>query len=189
MAQLATAPTASYTWQDFLELDEEDPRELVGGQLVEIDMPTLTHERIVAVLIAILGHWSSLTSSGQVIGSGYRIRIDDEHGYMPDVQFYRTGNLPVGQDKGLEHGHPDLVVEVISPTSRSKDTVRKLRDYAALGVPEYWLVDPEARTLERLVLREGIYGIVEALEGEAVFAPSGFDGLEVPLARLWEEGE
>lgn len=89
----------------------------------------------------------------------------------------------------MEQGRPDLVVEVISPSSRSKDSVRKLHDYAAIGVPELWLLDPEARTLERLLLREGIYSIVEALEGDQTFRPESFEGLEIDLGRLWHEPE
>lgn len=180
------ADLGPYTWRDFIGLDEDDPRELLDGQLLEVEVPTWTHERIVAVLIAILGTWAWTRNAGQVLGSGYKLRIDDRRGTMPDVQFYRRGNSPAGQEAGLEHGRPDLVIEVISPSSRSKDSVRKLHDYAALGVPEYWLIDPEALTLERLVLREGTYSIVEALEGAAVFRPEGFDGLEVDLSRLWE---
>lgn len=151
-------------------------------------MPTQTHERIVATLIAILGHWCWVEKAGRVLASSYKIRIDEHRGVMPDVQFYRTSNLPKGQEEGLERGRPDLVVEVISPTSRSKDSVRKLHDYAAIGVPEYWLVDPEAQTLEQLILREGIYSIVQALDADAVFRPAGFEGLEIPLSRLWVQG-
>ena len=51
-------------------------------------------------------------------------------------------------------GTPDLVVEILSPSSRRYDRVTKLRWYAQLGVPEYWLVDPDARTLERLDMGE-----------------------------------
>lgn len=187
MKQSQTAQMGPYTWRDFVELDEDDPRELLDGQLVEIELPTWTHERIVAALIAILTQWSWSRKAGQVLASGYRLRIDDRRGTMPDVQFYRRGNPPSGQEKGLERGRPDLVVEVISPSSRSKDSVRKLYDYAAIGVPEYWLLDPEARTLERLVLRDGVYSIVEAVEGDALFQPEGFDGLEVDLGRLWND--
>jgi|SRR5215203_3389660 len=185
-----TRPNAQmgpYTWPDFVDLDEDDPRELLDGQFVEIELPTWTHERIVAALIAILTQWSWSRKAGQVLASGYRLRIDERRGTMPDVQFYRKGNSPAAQEKGLERGRPDLVVEVISPSSRSKDSVRKLYDYAAIGVPEYWLLDPEAHTLERLVLREGVYSIVEAVEGDALFQPEGFDGLEVDLGRLWNE--
>ncbi|MFY9826530.1 MAG: Uma2 family endonuclease [Thermoanaerobaculia bacterium] len=183
------ADLGPYTWRDFVGLDEDDPRELLDGRLVEIEVPTWTHERIVAALIVDVGAWALRKKEGQVLGSGYKLRVDDRQGAMPDVQFYRRGNTPVGQEAGLEKGRPDLVIEVISTSSRSKDSVRKLHDYAALGIPEYWLLDPEARTLERLVLREGTYSILEALEGNDVFRPEGFEGLEIDLGRLWDEGE
>ena len=178
-----------HTWREFIELGEDDPRELLDGHLVEIEVPTRTHERIVALLIAFLTHWGWARDAGEVLASGYKIRIDDRRGTMPDVQFYRRGNLPRGQDKGLEQGRPDLVVEVISPSSRSKDSVQKLHDYAAIGVPEFWLIDPEARTLERLILRDGLYSIAEALEGDVMFRPESFGGLEIDLRRLWHEPE
>lgn len=178
-----------YTWRDFVELEEDDPRELLDGHLVEIEVPTRTHERIVATLIGLLTHWGWERKAGEVLASSYKIRIDDRRGTMPDVQFYRRGNIPRGQEKGLEKGRPDLVIEVISPSSRSKDSVRKLHDYAAIGVPEYWLLDSEARTLERLLLRDGVYSIVEALEGDRVFRPESFEGLEIDLGRLWNEPE
>lgn len=174
-----------HTWEDFLALDEGDPRELLDGFLLEVEVPTLTHERAVAVLIALLTHWAFEHDAGDVLASAYKVRIDERRGTMPDIQFYRRGNFPHGQERGLERGHPDLVVEVISPSSRSKDSVRKLYDYAAIGVPEYWLIDPEARILERLVLRDGLYTIVEAQEGDAVFRPESFAGLAIPLTRLW----
>jgi Uma2 family endonuclease len=177
-----------YTWSDFIELDEDDPRELLDGHLVEIEVPNWTHEAIVATLIGTLEPWARAKKAGRVLASGYKVRIGERRGAMPDVQFFRTGNIPVDQQKGLERGHPDLAIEVISPTGRSKDSVRKLYDYAAIGAPEYWLVDPEARTLTRMVLREGVYSIVEAVEGDAVFRPEGFDGLEIDLARLWDGG-
>jgi Uma2 family endonuclease len=176
-----------YTWSDFIALEEDDPRELLDGELLEIEAPDWDHERIVAALITFLSTWAWARKAGQVVGSGYKVRSDDRRGVMPDVQFYRRGNSPAGQQAGLERGRPDLAIEVISPSSRSKDSVRKLHDYAALGVPEYWLIDPEASTLERLVLREGTYSIVEALEGVAMFRPDGFEGLEIDLGLLWEE--
>jgi Uma2 family endonuclease len=189
MSRSETWPSfGPFTWEDFVALDEDDFRELVNGELVEIEVPTWSHERVVASLIAVLGHWCWTTRAGNVVGSSYKIRIDDRQGMMPDVQLYRRGNVPSGQEKGLERGRPDLVVEVISPSSRSKDRVQKVHHYAAIGVPEYWLLDPEARTLERLVLsREGVYGLVEALEGGALFRPSGFDGLEIDLGRIWND--
>lgn len=187
MGRRDEATLGPYTWRDFLALDEDDRRELLDGRLVETEVPTRTHERVVAALIALLGRWSWTHDVGEVLASGYKLRVDERRGVMPDVQLYRRGNLPQGQEEGLERGRPDLVVEVVSPTSRSRDRVQKLNDYAALGVPEYWLIDPEERTLERLVLTAGAYTIAEALAGDATFRPAGFEGLEIDLALLWGE--
>lgn len=182
------ADVGPYTWSDFIGLDEDDPRELLDGYLVEIEVPTWIHEGIVSTLIEIMGPWARARKAGRVIPSGYKVRRSDKRGYMPDLQFYRSANLPTDQAKGLERGHPDLVVEVISPSSSSKDRVQKRHDYAAIGVPEYWLIDPEYRTLERQVLRDGAYLVVEALDGNAIFRPESFEGLEIDLGLLWCEG-
>ncbi len=186
---MSQAEVGTYTWRDFIELDEDDLRELLDGHLVEIETPTWAHEAIVVDLMTDLGQWARIRNAGQVLGSGYKVRIDDENGYMPDVQFYRSENFPTDQEEGLERGHPDLVIEVSLPSSRSEDGVRKLHGYAAIGVPEYWLIDIEARTLRRLILHEGTYSVVEAIEGNATFRPESFDGLEIDLGLLWSAGQ
>ena len=182
----SSAASAPYTWDDFVALEEDDPRELIDGELVEVEVPRGKHEHIVGMLCFFLIAWARADHGGRVYPSGYKVRISDRRGVMPDVQFYRQGNdAPVDQDDGLVHGRPDLVVEVVSPSSHRYDRVTKLRWYAQLGVPEYWLVDGSARTLERLVLREGSYAIAMSLAEDETFRPESFDGLEIPLSELW----
>jgi len=185
-----SAANARYTWDDFIALDDEDRRELIDGELVEIEVPTFVHEEIVAGLVYFLRAWVEVGHGGRVVGSGYKVRVSDRRGVMPDVQFYRAGNdAPVAQQQGLVSGRADLVVEIISPSSGRYDRVKKLRWYAQLGVPEYWLVDPVARTLERLVLRGETYEIATSLEDADTFRPESFDGLEIPLVKIWGEAE
>ena len=186
--QAVSTSTASalHTWDDFLALDEDDLRELIDGELVEVEVPTARHEDIVMVLGQRLANWADAGHGGRARGSGYKLRISERRGLMPDVQFYRRGNDAVrDQDAGLVRGRPDLVVEVVSPSSRRHDRVTKLHSYARLGVPECWLVDAEARTLERLVLRDGAYVIAASLAGDETFRPASFEGLTIPLAKLW----
>jgi Uma2 family endonuclease len=183
----SSAAAAPYTWDDFVALDEDDLRELIDGELVEVEVPRGKHEQIVALLCFFLAAWSKAGAGGRVFASGYKVRISERRGVMPDVQFYRRGNdAPVDQDDGLVRGLPDLVVEVISPSSQRYDRVTKLRWYARLGIPEYWLVDGTARTVERLVLREGAYVIADSLADDETFRPESFEGLEIPLSNLWE---
>src|SRR5262249_21306363 len=143
-------------------------------------------EHAVNMVAFFLTGWARQTRAGRVLPSGYKVRVSEKRGVMPDVQFFAAENLPKAKDeKGLVTGRPDLVVEVVSSSSRRYDRVIKLGYYCALGVPEYWLVDPEARTLERLVLHAGKYVVEESLEGENVLRPASMAGLEIPLAELW----
>jgi Uma2 family endonuclease len=181
-AQPSTGP---YGWSDFILLDEDDLRELIDGHLVEVEVPTDLHEHIVTTLIILLGLWAR-THGGYVRSSGYKLKVSPKRGVMPDVQYYRPGNpASVGQPLGLEHGRPDLVVEVVSPSSRRYDRIIKLGYYARLKIPEYWIVDPEARTLERLVLSGTAYIAVEGHADDETFRPKTFRGLAIPLAELW----
>jgi Uma2 family endonuclease len=179
------AKEGPYTWDDFVALEDDDRRELIDGELVEVEVPTGAHERIVAVVVYHLEAWARRTGGGETYASGYKIRITDKRGVMPDVQFFRKGNHPRGQQQGLTEGRPDLAVEILSPSSVRYDRVKKLAWYASIGVPEYWIVDPSARSFERLVLSGDRYVIAEALDGEAVVHAASFEGLEIPLAELW----
>ena len=182
----SSAATPHYTWDDFVALEEDDRRELIDGELVEVEVPNLQHEQIVAALCYWLTAWAKAGHGGRVVASGYKVRISDRRGVMPDVQFYIRGNdAPATQDNGLVHGRPDLVVEIVSPSSRRYDRVTKLRYYAERAVPEYWIIDGKARTVERLVLRDGGYLIAESLADDETFRPASFEGIEIPLAELW----
>ena len=183
----SAAQIARYTWDDFVALEEDDLRELIDGELVEVEVPTGRHEDIVIQLGYYLTAWANAGHGGRARGSGYKVRISDRRGVMPDLQFYRAGNDAVReQDQGLVSGHPDLVVEVVSPSSQRFDRVKKLQWYAGLGVPEYWLIDPRERTLECLVLLQGHYSIAATHTDDETFRPASFEGLRIPLAKLWE---
>lgn len=191
MSQPHPAATPTWvTWADYIALPDDDRRELIDGVLVEVEVPTNLHEWIVSELLFALKLWTR-ANGGVVIGSGYKIRISDERAFMPDIQLYRADHRQrfVGQPQGLADGAPDLVVEVISPSSRRYDRLLKLQGYAAIEVPEYWIVDPQARTIERLRLVEGHYAFVGGAAGDEVLAPDSFPGFEVQLAGLWLDDE
>lgn len=172
------------TWNEFIALPDGDRRELVRGRLVELEVPTRLHEHIVAMMIFHLVGWARAEAGGQVLASGYKVRIHEHTAFMPDVQYFRGGRLL--PEQGLAEGAPDLAIEVISPSSVRYDQVEKLNGYASIGTREYWLIHPENRTLHRFVLGPSNHFAVEdALEGDARFSPARFPGLEIPLRELW----
>jgi Uma2 family endonuclease len=175
-----------YTWDDFIALEEDDLRELIDGELLEVEVPTGTHEYIVTMLAMFIMGWARQDKKGFALVSGYKVKITERRGVMPDVQLYLHKNKTASRtEQGLTRGHPDLAIEIISPSSRKYDRVIKLGYYASIRVPEYWIIDPVARTLERLVLDGDRYKIEEAALGDEVVRPASFEGLEIPLAELW----
>ncbi len=181
MRQLS-APT---TWKQFVALPDHDRRELVDGQLIEYDMPTKLHENIIMLLGTWLTNWG-LQHGHRVLGSGYKVRINDKNGAMPDIQMFTDAEWRKAPNEALDAGRPTLAVEVISPTSRAHDRVRKLNWYAGIGVPEYWIIDGEAQTLERLTLSRGHYTLAQVVAGDEVFRPKRFKGLKISLKQLWD---
>jgi Uma2 family endonuclease len=186
IAAFSARPPGPYTWDDFVALEDDDRRELIDGELLEVEVPTDVHEYIVAMLTLFIMGWARRTKKGYAFVSGYKVRISERRGVMPDLQLYLHANKSAKRTaQGLVGGHPDLAIEILSSTSVRYDRVIKLGYYASIAVPEYWVVDPSARTLERLVLDGGRYRIEEAASGDDVVRPASFDGLEIPLGELW----
>jgi Uma2 family endonuclease len=185
MDEVHAAKFGPHTWDEFVDLPDDDRRELIDGELAETEMPNEPHEYIVLALGYFLFGWTR-ANGGRAFASGYKVRIAERRGVMPDLQLFRRDNPRRSENlKGVRVGRPDLVVEIISPSSPKYDRVIKVGYYASAGVPEYWIIDPEAGTLERLVLRDGTYAIAESLADDALFRPDSFAGLEVPLGELW----
>jgi Uma2 family endonuclease len=91
---------------------------------------------------------------------------------------------PRHEDVAHERGEHRTHRTIVGGDSRY-DRVKKLGWYAQLRVPEYWIVDPEALTLERLVLRDGAYVIAASLADDEIFRPESFEALEIALSKLW----
>lgn len=173
-----------YRWRDFVALPEDDPRELIDGRFVEVELPKRWHEKIVSKLIVRLDPWCE-KRGWHVLASNFRVRISDRRGVNPDVQVLTDAIYRSNPEDGLEHGHPELVIEIISPTSKAHDRLRKVDWYASIGVPEYWIIDTEARSIERLALAGNTYRIAQHAEGDVVFRPKSFRGLSIDLRALW----
>jgi len=180
------AQHANYRWSDFIALPDDDRRELIDGRLEELDMPTYLHERVIALLIFWLQGWAEKHPGFVALASAYKVRITNRRGAMPDVQVFTEKAGRRAEPAGLETGRPELAIEVISPTSKSHDRVRKLNWYASIGIPESWIVDPEAKTIECYRLDGKTYLASQQAADEEIFKPRSFHGLKIPLKRLFK---
>jgi len=132
--------------------------ELLGGALVVSPTARERHNRIGTELALQLAPQVSARGLGRVYASPLTIVLGDQDAPAPDLCVIVRERLHILKD-GYPHGAPDLVVEVLSPSNRSNDTVRKKAIYALHGVREYWIVDGDAGTVTRYFLHRGRYGL------------------------------
>jgi Uma2 family endonuclease len=178
------------TLEEWAALDGEVRGELVDGMLVEEELPSYLHEFVIAWLARTVGLWGA--SRGAVVtGSGAKFGVGRNRGRMPDLTVYLAG-APQPPLEGLVGVPPSIAVEVVTPTPRDarRDRVEKLAEYAAFGVPWYWLVDPELRTFEVLELGSDRRYVHAAAATEGVMETiPGCDGLSIDVGALWAEIE
>jgi Uma2 family endonuclease len=109
-----------------------------------------------------------------------------EHDILrPDLAGWRRERLPEPGDTRPIEIVPDWICEVLSPSTALRDRVTKRALYAKSGVAHYWLVDPEARVLEALTLRDGIWVEVGVYDDSATARIAPFEAIELELSRLF----
>lgn len=180
-------PPREMSLEEWADMPEDEPGELVNGQLVEEEVADNPHEVIVSWLLHVLSNWAR-PRKGLVLGSEAKYALAEGRGRKPDLSmfFARDRKLP---RKGAIRTPPDLMVEVVSPTPRDgrRDRVEKLREYAKFGLRWYWIVDPRLRSLEILRLGDdGHYANVVSAADGVIEVPS-CEGLTIDLDALWSE--
>ena len=136
------------TYQDLLRLPDDLLRhELIDGEHYVSPAPTVKHQDIVLNLVHLLLTFVRAHRLGKVMVGPVDVLFTEHDVVEPDVLFVAAANVDRVRERYVA-GAPDLVVEVLSPSNRGYDRNKKRRLYEAQGVPEYWIVDPKAETLE-----------------------------------------
>ncbi|HUI43528.1 MAG TPA: Uma2 family endonuclease [Terriglobia bacterium] len=139
--------SSKYTHADLVAMPEDTKRrEILDGDLFVWPSSTIRHQTMLVALVAALARYLERRPVGEVLLSPLDVIFSEFDVLQPDLMFILNEHLDIVQD--WVRGVPDLVIEVLSPGSISMDRGPKLKAYARFGVPEYWIVDPEARAIE-----------------------------------------
>lgn len=181
------APPPELSLEEWAAMGEDEPGELIDGQIVEEEVPDLDHESIVTWLVFAFYGWA-VPRGGFVFGSEAKFAVRPKRGRKADVSVYLPGGATPPR-RGLARVPPDIMVEVISrrPRDVRRDRIEKPGDYAAFGVRYYWLVQPDARTLEIYELQAaGGYLRIVGASGGVIDVP-GCPDLRLDLDAMWAE--
>lgn len=175
-----------------MELEEGYFYELINGNIVKKQAPSPQHQIAVSNLLTYMNFHALSKRLGQCCTAPIDVFFDKFNNTQPDILFIRKDRQFIITKDGIE-GHPDLIVEVMSPSSVRHDKVTKKALYLTFGVTEYWLVDPIYHTIEIYGLENNEYllksSAIEFGEVESLV----LEGFKIEIKTIFEgedtEGE
>ena len=171
-----------YTYEDYLKLDDDQEYEVIGGKLIVVPKPRLYHQKIADDILTEIKVFLRQNS----IGIAYS-NVDVVFGKQvvsPDIIFISNERLSIATETNVQ-GAPDLVVEVLSPSTKKYDRKEKWKLYYENGVKEYWIFDPLTQLVETFISgakdweRAGIY------DDEDILTSPLLPGLAIELKKVF----
>jgi Uma2 family endonuclease len=173
------------TYDDLFAMpDDGQRRELIGGDLIVNPAPRRIHQEIAGNVYALLRNFLHAAQRGRAYMHPVDVYVGRNDVVQPDVIAIRHDRLRVYRPEGAVVEPPDIVVEIISPSTQRIDRVSKMALYARFGVPEYWIIDPEERTIVANSLEVDAYETIQP-EDDGVISSRVFPGLRVDPAAVF----
>ena len=181
---MATGASVRFTYEDYLLLPEDRRYEILDGDLFMTPAPTPYHQLVSKRIEHFLDDHVQRNRLGEVFDAPCDVVLSAADVVQPDILFVAADRMSIIGEKFISAA-PDLVVEILSPSTADRDQTLKTKVYARFGVRELWIASPEAKTIEVFVntgnafRREAIYG-----SGDTLRSPL-LDGLQIPLAEVF----
>lgn len=176
-----------YTYEDYLKLPEEPGYrfEILEGFLVKEPSPSLQHQRVSRELgYQLKTFFDDFDPEGELFDAPLDVTLTDCNVVQPDILFVSSAKRGIMRQARID-GACDLVVEILSPSSRRKDRLKKMEIYRKAGVLHYWLADLEENMLEAFMLKDDHYLLVFTGGPGDEFKHPGFPGLRLDLDKIF----
>ena len=173
-----------FTCNKYLLVSEDMRCEILDGSRYVVATPGTRHQRISRNLLVALCRHVKKNALGEILSAPYDVIFPEGNVLQPDILFVRKERTGVIGEMNLRAA-PDLVVEILSADSRRRDMEVKKKIYARYLVPEYWVVDSEAATVELLLWSELGYITAGAYGEEDRFSSPLLPGLGLALHEVF----
>ena len=176
---------AKHTYADYLKTSDEERFQLLDGELVMAPAPLLYHQFILRKLLYAISGYVDEHNLGELFCSPTDVVLSETNVVQPDILFVSRQRNQILKPESVQ-GAPDLVVEILSPSTAELDRTTKLELYAYHGVREYWIVDPEARTVMVLLRGQNRFEVAGTYgKGHTLQSPT-LEGLKIPMEEVFE---
>ncbi|NOZ39321.1 MAG: Uma2 family endonuclease [Planctomycetes bacterium] len=171
-----------YRAEDYWQLPEGEPCELIQGRFIMSPSPTSRHQTIIVLLSELLLK-SARQGGGVALCAPMDVVFSDDTILQPDLLYIAKQRREIVKQR-IE-GPPDLVIEILSPGTERRDRLAKLDLYARYGVSEYWIVDPASQLFEFLLNEDGRYVVLSQANDE--FQSPRLPEVKIQLSVFWKE--
>jgi Uma2 family endonuclease len=171
----------AWSEEEYLALDTNRLVEFLHGNIEVLPMPSDKHQAIVGFLFVLLLRFAQQTK-GTVRVAPLRLRLQQGKIREPDLLFVASANDPRRQEQFWTGA--DLVVEVVSPDDPQRDLITKRTEYAQAGLPEYWIVDPQAEAITVLRLDGDSYAEHGRFTRGETATSAHYDDLRAPVSAI-----
>ena len=180
-------PPAPVSWEEFLAWAPDDWRvEWVAGEIIEMPPSNIEHQDSSGFLFTFLLLYVQRHGLGRVFHAPFLMHLPHRpSGREPDLMFVRTEHADRLQWTYVE-GPADLVVEIVSPDSVTRDNREKRAEYEAAGVPEYWIVDPRRQEARFYQLGEDGRYALGPIDEDGIYTSRVVTGFRLRVAWLWQ---
>ena len=145
---MSTTKHKIWTYEDYTNLDDDKRYEILEGELIEMSpAPNYFHQNTSKKIFRILDLFVEKHKSGEVQYSPLDVIFDDHNTLQPDIIYISNNNKNIIKEKGI-FGPPDLVIEILSESTATKDREQKFSIYEKFKVKEYWIVDPINKSVD-----------------------------------------
>jgi Uma2 family endonuclease len=173
-----------FSYEDYLLLPEDRRYEIVDGELLLTPAPTPYHQTVAKRLGFLLDAHVQGGKLGEVFIAPCDVVLSRFDVLQPDVFFVSAARISIVGEKYIREA-PDLVVEVLSPSTADRDQVAKAKQYAKFGVAELWIADPESHAIEVFLNSPEGFRRDAVYDGGDVLRSPILPGLEIPLDRVF----
>lgn len=172
------------TYSDYLKKTEEGNFQLIGGQITARTSPSAIHQEVLLNLVFAIRNFLTKNKSGKVFVAPLDVYFSETEVYQPDIFVLLNSSFSKLKENMVE-GAPDLILEVLSPSTAYYDLKHKKNIYEKSSVKEYWVVDPIAKTLEIFQNRNNKFQLSSELKETGIAKSVLLENLEIDLASVF----